>query len=342
MYIFTTSERNNDKATEYETKSLLYLLTKVKKHKKIDLFIIDCFNDLTGTTNACSDAWDVQSKGVSSLTPNTIGKALYTLWVNYDSEIQFGHYILFMPPLKLGYLSNESAEVFTLDNFIDKEKLKVKKGLQVEIKRRQEIDELNDEKFASVEAFLPRVIFVTNRYEKSDYIKGVIQFKNIKNVDDTFLIKIFEEIRAMQSAKKICNVNGQTVANLKEALKFNKNIYRRDIEMLIVNRLVGNDIFSAKGVPIYFLSEIREMEIEDIADLIQHCQARISKTLFNKNNKKYFWLFLESVIIIAAEAKDKSIHDIYNKIDSNIKSKIFLLDEPSMLYFIALVKEGLR
>lgn len=48
MYTIKTSERNNDKATEYETKSLLYLLTKIKGHRSIDLFIIDCFNDVTG------------------------------------------------------------------------------------------------------------------------------------------------------------------------------------------------------------------------------------------------------------------------------------------------------
>jgi len=48
MYRFKTSERNNDRATEFETKSLLYLLTKIKGHKKIDIFIIDCFNDVTG------------------------------------------------------------------------------------------------------------------------------------------------------------------------------------------------------------------------------------------------------------------------------------------------------
>ena len=30
MYTFKTSERNNEKATEYETKSLLYLMTRAK------------------------------------------------------------------------------------------------------------------------------------------------------------------------------------------------------------------------------------------------------------------------------------------------------------------------
>lgn len=65
MYKFKTSEQNNDKATEFETKSLLYLLTKIKERGTVDLFIIDCFNDVTGVTEHYSDSWDIQSKNVA-------------------------------------------------------------------------------------------------------------------------------------------------------------------------------------------------------------------------------------------------------------------------------------
>ena len=41
MYKIKTSERTNDKATEFETKSLLYLLTKINGQNNVDLFIID-------------------------------------------------------------------------------------------------------------------------------------------------------------------------------------------------------------------------------------------------------------------------------------------------------------
>jgi hypothetical protein len=81
MYKIKTSERNSYRATESETKSLLYLMTKIKNHRIVDLFIIDCFNDITGATSNYLESWDVQSKGVSSLTPRTVGKALYTLFL---------------------------------------------------------------------------------------------------------------------------------------------------------------------------------------------------------------------------------------------------------------------
>ena len=92
MYRIKTNERNNDKATEYETKSLLYLLTKIRGHKKIDIFIIDCFNDITGANSDFVESWDVQSKGVATLSPKKIGAALYTLFANYVSDIDFTHY----------------------------------------------------------------------------------------------------------------------------------------------------------------------------------------------------------------------------------------------------------
>ena len=95
MYKFKTSEQNNDKATEFETKSLLYLLTKIKGHSGISLFIIDCFNDVTGVSENYSDSWDIQSKNVASLTPRTVGKALYTLFANYVRHSFWTFYSIF-------------------------------------------------------------------------------------------------------------------------------------------------------------------------------------------------------------------------------------------------------
>ena len=117
MYKFKTSEQNNDKATEFETKSLLYLLTKIKGHSGMSFFIIDCFNDVTGVAEDYSDSWDIQSKNVTSLTPRTVGKALYTLFANYVSDISFGHFILYLPQLKESYVEDVSVETFDISNF---------------------------------------------------------------------------------------------------------------------------------------------------------------------------------------------------------------------------------
>ncbi len=342
MYTFKTSERNNEKATEFETKSLLYLLTKVKGHSSVDLFIIDCFNDVTAISDNYSDSWDIQSKNVASLTPRTVGKALYTLFSNYVSDIPFGHFILYLPQLKETYVKDVSAELFTIKNFKDTKFADIRGGLKSEIERRDDPDINTPTSLSKLDYFLSDVIFVFDKYGKSDYIKSIIEFKNLSRLDDDFLIRIFDEIRTYQAAKKIKNIHGQQVASIQEAEKFEKNIYRKDIELLVVNRVIGNDLFASKGIPLYFLQEVQGMDEDDIADLIQECQSKISRTLFNKNNKSSFWLLLEEIMTILEKNSAEGLHTVLNEIPTQTKNRMFTLDDSALLYLIALVKEGLK
>ena len=48
MYTFKNTEINNKKASDFETKSMLYLLGMRSDSKEIDLIAVDCFNDVTG------------------------------------------------------------------------------------------------------------------------------------------------------------------------------------------------------------------------------------------------------------------------------------------------------
>lgn len=342
MYKFKTSEQNNDKATEFETKSLLYLLTKIKGHSSMSLFIIDCFNDVTGVSENYSDSWDIQSKNVASLTPRTVGKALYTLFANYVSDIPFGHFILYLPQLKESYVENTSTEVFDISNFKKTKVPDVKAGLIAEIERRNDSDINTPAILSKLDQFLFDVIFVFDKYGKSDYIKSIIEFKNVSKLDDEFLIRIFDEIRTQQASKKIRSVYGQEVASIREAEEFEKNIYRKDIELLVVNRVIGNDLFAPRGIPLYFVQEVQGMDAEDIADLIQECQAQISRTLFNKNNKSAFWLLLEEIMTTFEKNSGAGIREVFGKISSQAKNRVFTLDKTALLYLIALIKEGLK
>lgn len=342
MYTIKTSERNNDKATEYETKSLLYLLTKIKGHRSIDLFIIDCFNDVTGIAEGYKDSWDIQSKNVASLTPRKIGIALYTLFANYVSDLSFGHYILFLPPLKNGYVNDVTSEVFQIDNYVTSKTKYIKSGLESEIERRNDAVVNTASNLAQIDSFLTNVIFITDRYNKSDYIKSIIEFKNLSSLKDEFLIRIFEEIRAKQAVKKIPNVNGVEVNTIQEVASLGKSITRKEIELLVVNRVIGNDLFNRNGVPLYFVREVSAMDEEDITDLIQECQSQIGRTLFNKNNKKAFWLLLEEIIFVIETGRKQGIRSILSQISTKAREKVFTIDENALLYLIALVKEGLE
>lgn len=342
MYKFKTSEQNNEKATEFETKSLLYLLTKIKGHSKVDLFIIDCFNDVTGASEHYTDSWDVQSKNVASLTPRTVGKALYTLFANYVSDICFGHYILYLPQLKEAYINDIALESCDISNFKSTKVSAIKEGLIQEIERRNDPEIINTKYSKDVDEFLPKVIFVFDHYGKSDYIKSIIEFKNLNRLDESFLVRIFDEIRTQQASKKIKCVFGEEVTSIQEAEKFGKNISRKDIELLVINRVIGNDLFSSKGIPLYFVSELAGMDEEDIADLIQDCQAQISRTLFNKHNKKAFWLLLEEIIVSIEKNRRRKIRDILTSLNKNTTSQLFTMNQSAILYLIALIKEGLE
>lgn len=342
MYKFKTSEQNNEKATEFETKSLLYLLTKIKGHSKVDLFIIDCFNDVTGASEHYTDSWDVQSKNVASLTPRTVGKALYTLFANFVSDISFGHYILYLPQLKEAYINDIALESCDISNFKSTKVSAIKEGLIQEIERRNDPEIINTKYSKDVDEFLPKVIFVFDHYGKSDYIKSIIEFKNLNRLDESFLVRIFDEIRAQQASKKIKCVFGEEVSSIQEAEKFGKNISRKDIELLVINRVIGNDLFSSKGIPLYFVSELAGMDEEDIADLIQDCQAQISRTLFNKHNKKAFWLLLEEIIVSIEKNRRRKIRDILTSLNKNTTSQLFTMNQSAILYLIALIKEGLE
>ena len=342
MYKIKTSERNNEKATEFETKSLLYLMTGSPNSDNVDLFIIDCFNDVTGASENCVESWDIQSKGVSSLTPRKIGAALYTLFSNYVSDIDFSHYILFLPPVKHSYIINSSLDLFDIGNFHEKRIAEIHEGLKKEIAERNDADVLIHNSTESIEEFLSIVNFVVDNYGQADYIRRIIKFRSVENLSDEFLTKIFDEIRIKQASKKITNVHGLTLSSIKDALSLQKTIYRKDVELLVVNRVIGNDLFSDRGVPLYFLPAVKDMDAEDIIDLLLDCQGKISSTLFNKNNKKNFWLLLEQIMQLIIKHPRENIKSIYSQITPTIKNKIFTLDETSTLYLISIVKEGLQ
>ena len=342
MYTFKTSERNNDKATEFETKSLLYLMTNAPNSDNVDLFLIDCFNDVTGVSADFNYSWDVQSKGVTSLTPGKIGAALYTLYANYLSDIEFSHYILFIPPVKSEYVASTVNEVFLFADFKEDTGPKVRNGLRKEITKRKDNDVISITSDSSITSFLDSVFFVVDNYGKADYIKRIIQFKSLSKLDDAFLTKIFDEIRSKQSTKKILNINGRSVSSIEEVCNFDKHLQRKELELLVVNRIIGNDLFAARGVPLYFFPEVKEMDPEDIIDLLLDCKAKIGHTLFNKNNKKSFWQFLEQIMQLVTKYPDFDINDIYAQIPAPTKDKVFTLDKISTLYLISVVKEGVK
>jgi hypothetical protein len=337
MYQFCTTEKNNAKANEYETKSMLYLLSYRKDSNKIDAFLIDCFNDVTGASSDVTKLWDVQSKNVKSLNPTKIGTALITLFQNYTSSIDFEHYILFMPKLTEMYLIDESLVVYSFSNFTSKHQLKIIDGLEKEYLRRNGFSANR----SSINGFFREVTFVNAKDDKVEYIKNIVKFKNIITIDDTFFTAIFNEIMDKQTKLKNIDIEGKQVNCAKEALAFEKVIHRNEIDILIINRFVGVDLFSNRMIPNLFFDEVKNCDSEQRKDIIEDCNASISKVIFNKNNKKIFWGFFEETIFIVKNHKKKSPREIYNELKNKKVRFPVSLDEISAIYLISILKEGL-
>lgn len=339
MYVFKNTERNNSKASQYETKSLLYLIGLRTDRQKISILAIDCFNDITGLSDSGAKLWDVQSKGEANLTPQKIGKYLYTLYSNHSSVFVFHEYIFFMPPLKASYLNGDIGYYYKLDNFKAVEKKKIEIGLSNELTRLG-IPVVKK----TIDNFLSSVVFVEDREPSAMYVKSILEFNGKDKKSDSFYDEIFNEIRNQQVIKKLSCIEGLSISKPLDVLNFNRHIEKKEIHMLLVNRLVGVDLFSQKGFPFEFYAEAvsRGFDTEDLHDLSQDCQASISKAFFNKNSKKEFWKILEHIMNSIEKNPKISIVEIYNSISSVVIQKLTVLDRDGILFLSALIKDGLK
>lgn len=337
MYQFTTTERNNDKASEYETKSMLYLFGCRQDSKDIDVFIIDCFNDVSGADNNVQRLWDVQSKGVRSLNPRTIGIALITLFQNYISDIEFEHYILFIPKLKEMYLNDEDKKYFQMNNFKLRYMDKVKQGLKYEYERRNGVKPIDTD----LEDFLQKVEFVIAEENNQEYIKRITSFRSSIKLEEAFYDAIFDEIRNQQTILKIKNIDGYQIMNAVEVLQYEKVLWKKDIDALVINRILGMNLFNSRYVPNSFIDEIALLDAEERKDIIQECQSDIAKLLFDKNGRYTFWRFFGKLLTYTDAIKLESPRKIAEKMKIDRVIIPRTLNEKSVMYLISALKEGL-
>ena len=139
-YTFESTEINNKKGSELETKSLLYLMGIHKDCGEVELVAVDCFNDVTGISEDFEKLWDVQSKNHAYLPPSKIGESLYTLYGNYISSLEFYSYILFVPKIDRRYLVDGELHVYGYDNIRLDKRPNIERKLIEKIKSRLGIE----------------------------------------------------------------------------------------------------------------------------------------------------------------------------------------------------------
>ena len=67
-YVFTATETGTPSGNEAEAKALLHMLDATEDG--IELFAVDCFNDVTGMDNPCFVLHDAQSKAEKNISPS--------------------------------------------------------------------------------------------------------------------------------------------------------------------------------------------------------------------------------------------------------------------------------
>lgn len=336
-YKFKYTEKNVAKASEFETRALLFLITSSTKKDLIHYLFIDCFNDISGAGEKCEEIFDIQSKGLTSLTPGKVGKSLITLFENSLSGFNFSHFILFLQHVDPKYLQDPSLKVFSANNFGIQYK-KVKEGLRNEYFRRHP-DLKADEK--TFDCFLSNVQFVVDNNTKPEYIKLLTSFKNINLKPDALFESIFKDIQIIQHAKKIIKVEDIEILNVQDALAFNKHLNIRDLQILIINRLIGIEIFNDNRVPMSFVNTVSSLEIDQRKDLILECNTNLSRALFDKNTKEDFWSFLESAILEVRENPENTPEQIYASLEDRNQVRTRYMKYPAGVYLISLIKDGL-
>lgn len=343
VYIVKSTEKNNEKASEYETKGMLYLMSEHEDANEMYFFVIDFFNDVTSVHRMGHRAWDLQSKGERNLTANKLGKYLVTLYKNYISDFNFSSYILFVAGISPAILENKDVDVFTIDNVKVSSRTRIFNSLKEEAFEKSYIENSKvDDK--NILSFLSQVTFVVCNKEKHEYIKQIVENHSSLRVNDGFLAKIFDEIRDKQTIKKNIAVEEMKLLSLEDFEPTGKYITHDDILLLILSRLIHKDNIDNNGVPVCFvkfLNTLRKTD-EEINELVESCQQDIKRMLFDKNNARNYWELFFDIYNIVNKNPSLSVVDIYNLLGPDRFLCTQYLNFNSAKYFIALIKDGIK
>ena len=340
MYKIYSSEQTRHKASTFETKALLYLAGFHPDSEKMEFFIVDFYNDLTGTDRLSEEVWDLQSKATLNQGPSAIGRNLVTLYKNHISDFEFHHYILFFGGPSSRVVINGGKKVFGINNIRPDALEKIKMALEDECSKKDYIDKSRVTK-KSIDEFLERVTFVIDDKEEVEYIKSLITVDPKYAPDNLILKQIFEEIRNTQSSKKDHNeIEGVELSTFSEYKRFNRHIETKKIRLLILHRILNYN-FEDKSIPRSFTRYLDSLDDIDRDSFIDSCQERVTLTLFDNSNAKHFWKFFENILICIMKDEKSSINEIYEKLDKEILKKNPHLDDYSARYFIAIVRDDI-
>lgn len=340
-YRVSATEKTTGSGNTNETKALFYLMAQDENSDEITHYVVDVFNDVTGTTASANRLWDVQSKNKKS-GPREIGAELVTLFKNHMSE--FGGYfvrkVLFLRGVTNTVLIDGSLSTFGFGDIKTSAQKALKEGLKAEALAKEYINDawVTDE---NIDQFLQGVTFALAKPEKASYIKPFVGAAVEEVVNDRKLEAIFNEVRDAQAAKKNINCDGAILNRPHEAFRTGKYLSRKDIEQLILGRLINRNPMTA-GVPRSFVRMYNSLPPESADEILDDCQNALALQLFDKNAKDAFWALFDCIVEAITKNKNFEIEDVYDSLDTNLLDECVHLDPLATQYFIAEIKDGLK
>lgn len=338
-YTFKNTEINNEKASVFETKSLLYLIGKSSSKNEIEYITFDCFNDVSGIDKKGKNIWDIQSKNEGNLNPKKIGEYFFTLFDNSISKLNFKEFIFFTRQLKDDYKVDTTLRVFNYDNFESKTQTRIKNGLIEKVKK---VKNDNIDYTKEIDDFLKIVLIVEDDISDIEYLKLITKFKNKALKTDDFYSTAFKELRDIQSSKKNSLIENQSITSVLEVINFNRHLKLLDIDTFIICRIIGVEIFKYKSIPLSFFDYVSSLSRDDREDLLQDCNSNLSRCLFNKTSNREFWRICELIISNLEIHFSTDVESIYFKNFNSYRPKFHYLNEITIKYLIALIIEGFK
>lgn len=340
-YVVKSSERTRSSGAEYETKALLYLMNFRCDSNEIHYFVVDFFNDLTGMDRFAENLWDLQSKGAKSNSPAAIGKELVTLFKNYLSDIDFKDYILFLGGVSSTVREDNSIDIFDFSNIKATAKSKLKDGLKNEALEKTYINNA-DVTDSNIDNFLKKVKFVVDNKSPSEYVKAIIKEHPAIIPEESILNAIFNEIKNAQSALKNTMVEGVVIQSTDEALNYCRHLTNNEIRLMTLNRIINRNPVARNTVTPSFIAIYSAWPPEKQRENLDECVQTLCKALFNKNAASEFWSLFENIYTLIITNPTKTVQEIYQSLDIEIRNSSPDFDAVSLKYFISVVKDGIQ
>lgn len=343
MYTIRATEERNEKATEYETKSLLFMMSYFKNSDKLQYFAIDFFNDLSVLDSFASECCDVQSKGVQNIAPKQLGKYLVTLFRNYVSELNFVDFFICIDSISTTLKADiGSKKIFSFGDFSSTIQKIIYQGLFETAHAKDYFEDKSKITKNNLDDFLSKVHFIICDKSKEQYIKEAVDY-NISVVDERYFRKIFKEIRDFQSSKKNNNLEGTSIPSLNCVFKYDKYIHVNDIRLFIISRITSQYVTKDyKSCPKAFINLLSSVDETIRDEFLEDCQDDYFRMVTNVNNAAAYWALFEDIFKIISTDTSLDIDGIYSRIDVEKMRNVQYMNINSCRYFISIIKEGIK